>query len=121
MKICIPIKSNEGKLSKVFDHFGSAPQFMIYDISNNSIKILDNGNKDHIHGTCNPMNALDLRTIDAVVCRGMGARAILKLNEAGVKAYKTEAETAEQVVLACRENKLEEITLKTACTQHDCH
>ena len=84
MKICIPTETNEGKAAKVYGHFGSAPYFTIYDADTNSVEVIDNLNQHHSHGLCHPMNALKGKGIDIVVCGGMGARAVQKLNEEGI-------------------------------------
>ena len=32
MKVCFPVKSNEGMSSIPYNHFGSAPEFIICDL-----------------------------------------------------------------------------------------
>ncbi|HNX91571.1 MAG TPA: NifB/NifX family molybdenum-iron cluster-binding protein, partial [Candidatus Omnitrophota bacterium] len=88
MKICIPTEGNEGMNAKVYGHFGSAPFFTIVDSKSGAIEIVDNANQHHAHGMCQPMNALTGKQVDAVVTGGMGARAVQKLNEGGIKAYR---------------------------------
>jgi predicted Fe-Mo cluster-binding NifX family protein len=105
----------------VHGHFGSAPCFTVYDTEADSFEIINNSNEHHSHGLCHPMGVLDSAKIDAVLCRGMGVRAVQKLNEAGVKAYRTDAETVEQVIACYRSGSVEEITVEKACTQHQCH
>jgi len=120
MKICIPTKTQDSKNAKVYDHFGSAPYFTIYDTAANTVEIIDNANQHHIHGACQPMSALTGKKIDAVVCGGMGARAVQKLNEGGIKAYRAAGETVAEIVEKYKKNELEEITVQNACTQHGC-
>ena len=62
-----------------------------------------------------------LSSIDAVVCQGMGMRAVQKLNEANIKAYKASAETVADIIKKFKGNELEEITAQNACAQHGCH
>jgi predicted Fe-Mo cluster-binding NifX family protein len=121
MRICIPTETNEGENAKVYGHFGSAPYFTIYDTEKDSFEVIDNSNKHHTHGTCHPMGELNGKRIDAVICGGMGARAVRKLNETGIKAYITSAGTVKETVLNFRQDKLEEITSVNACSQHSCH
>ena len=121
MRLCIPTETNKGETAKVYGHFGSAPYFTIYDTEKNTVEVIDNSNQHHAHGTCHPMGALDGRNIDAVACGGMGARAIQKLNEAGIKTYRAEAGIVEDILKKYKSNKLEEITIDNACSQHDCH
>lgn len=121
MKICIPTEKNDGPNSKVCDHFGSAPFFAVYDTDTDTLKTMDNSNQHHIHGSCHPLTVLSGQDIDAVVCRGMGLRAINALNENGIKAFKATASTVEEIVDKYKKNELEEITADGACRDHDCH
>jgi len=70
---------------------------------------------------CHPLKVLEDLSLDAVICVGMGARAVQRLNEDGLKAYRTTAETAEEIVRRYREGILEEITVENACVDHHCH
>jgi len=121
MKICIPTENKEGLSAKVHGHFGSAQYFTIYDTENKTVNIIDNTNAHHSHGMCHPIGVLGTASIDAVVCQGMGMRAVQKLNETGIKAYRAVGDTVADVVKKYESNELEEITPQNACTQHGCH
>jgi len=121
MKICIPTGSREGLYAKVHGHFGSAPFFTIYDTENKSVRVVDNTNAHHSHGMCHPIGVLGTSSIDAVVCLGMGARAVQKLNEAGLKAFRASAETVAEIIEKFKAQELEEVTVENACAQHGCH
>ncbi len=121
MKLCIPTETNEGKNAKVYAHFGSAPYFTIVDTESDSVEIIDNLNQHHAHGMCQPMSALLGKSIDAVVTAGMGGRAVQKLNESGIKAYRAFAGSVDDVVSQFAKGGLDEITVENACAQHGCH
>ena len=121
MKLCIPTETNEGKSAVVYGHFGSAPYFTIVDTEKDSVEIIDNANQHHAHGMCQPMNALMGKKIDAVVTGGMGARAVQKLNEGGIKTYRAIPGTVADIVSQFTKGGLEEITVQNACAQHGCH
>lgn len=120
MKICIPTESNEGKTAKVYGHFGSAPYFTIYDTDTNTSEIIDNANQHHAHGVCQPMMSLNGKDINAVVCSGMGARAVQKFNHGGIRTYRASGGTVEQVIEQYKNSRLEELTVQNACAQHGC-
>lgn len=120
MRICIPTATDSGKTAEVYGHFGSAPYFTIYDIEKDAVEIVDNSNQRHVHGACQPMDALAGKEIDAVVCGGMGARAVQKLNEGGIKAYRAVGGTVEEIVKQYEQDELQEITAQNACEQHRC-
>lgn len=121
MRICIPTETNEGISAKVYGHFGSAPYFTVYDSEKDSFEVIDNSDQHHAHGTCHPMGALDDKNIDAVVCGGMGARAVQKLNEGGIKTYRAVVGTVGEITKKYKQGELEEITIKNSCTHHNCH
>jgi len=121
MKICIPTETKGGKQAQVFGHFGSAPYFTIYDTENDTVEIITNDNEHHSHGMCQPMSALNGKNIDAVVCGGMGMRAVQKINEGGIKAYRAVPGTVTEIVKLFAKGSLEEITAENACSHHDCH
>ncbi len=121
MRICIPTENKEGLNAKVYNHFGSAPYFTIYDTGKETFKTVNNTNVHHSHGMCHPIGVLGVSSIDAVVCRGMGSRAVVKLNAANIKAYRADGETVAEIIKKYKDNELEEITVQNACMQHGCH
>ena len=121
MRICIPTENKEGLNAKVHGHFGSAKYFTIYDTEKDTTTIIDNTNAHHSHGTCHPIGVLGTGSIDVVVCQGMGMRAVQKLNEANIKAYKAVAGNVSEIVKKYKDNELEELTVQNACAQHGCH
>lgn len=121
MKLCIPSTGKEGLSANVSGHFGSAPFFTIYDTVSQNVKAVENDNLHHSHGACQPLKALAGEEIDAVVCGGMGARAIMNLNQGGIKAYLGQAGTVQEIVEAFTRGDLVELTPVNACSQHGCH
>jgi predicted Fe-Mo cluster-binding NifX family protein len=122
MRICIPTESNEGLSAQVFGHFGSAPYFTIYDTEKEQVETVDNANAHHDHGMCHPVGALGPSKVDVVICMGMGRRAVEKLNEAGIKAYRMDGGTVAELIKKYKANRLEELTVENACGHHGgCH
>lgn len=120
MKVCFPIVKDEGMESKVYNHFGSAPYFMIYDTEKNDAKLIENQDLHHAHGMCQPLKALNGETVDAILVGGIGAGALMKLNAQGVKVYKVEKETVSQNINLIKNKKLAEFTINNSCQHHDC-
>ena len=121
MRICTPTSTGDGKTAAVHKHFGSAPYFTIFDTDTSDVEVIDNSSRDHSHGTCQPMSVLTNKKIDAVVCAGMGARAVQKLNEGGIRVYRSVLRTVAEIVEQFLKGGLEEITAENACAQHKCH
>ena len=118
MRVCFPIEEANGLESKVCGHFGSAPYFIIVDTKSNSLSILNNRDKKHEHGACNPLKALDNQKIDAIVVGGMGAGALNKINQAGVKVFRANALSVRENVALLNESNLPELTLQQCCSGH---
>jgi predicted Fe-Mo cluster-binding NifX family protein len=121
MKVCIPTLNGAGQLSEVCDHFGSAPYFTIYDLQTDEYETVNNSEHNHEHGTCHPMDSLKDKGIEAVICRGLGRRALQKLNQSGVKVFRTERSTVSDVIEDFSKGRQEEIGPESACQQHRCH
>lgn len=121
MKICIPVKENKGLDSIAYNHFGSAPFFIIYDLDSEEIKVIENGDLHHAHGMCQPLKALGGEKVDAILVGGIGAGALMKLNNQGVKAYRVANDTVLQNVELLKQNQLPEFSVNNSCRNHDCH
>jgi predicted Fe-Mo cluster-binding NifX family protein len=121
MKLCIPTQTNDGLKAEVSGHFGSAAYFMIYEIETDSYEFIPNTNSHHTHGMCQPLGVIGDKQIDAVVCQGMGMGAFQKLSSKGIKAYKVNAKSVEELIKDYKGKLLEEISLENACAGHGCH
>lgn len=120
MKICVPVEVNKGLESKPYGHFGSAPMFVVYDLEKNEITELSNNDLHHEHGKCQPLKALQGNIVDAVIVGGIGQGAIMKLNDMGVKVYKSQGETIRENLDLYKENKLQEFPSNHTCSHDGC-
>jgi predicted Fe-Mo cluster-binding NifX family protein len=120
MKLCIPTTTKDGQGAMVHEHFGSAPFFTVFDAETKAWEVIDNSHEHHAHGMCQPLASLAGRNIDVVVCGGMGARAVQKFNEAGIKVYRAVQGTVSDIARLFSEGALEEITLANSCAHHTC-
>ena len=118
MKLCIPTEDSGGLDATMYDHFGSAPFFTVVDTESEYIEPLNNRDLSHQHGHCNPVSSIESRAIDAVVCGGLGKRALARLQQAGFKVYLSRAKTVRDVVSEQRDGKLREATIEEACGGH---
>lgn len=114
MKICFPVQENNGFESKVYNHFGSAPMFVVYDPETNEVSALDNGDLNHQHGACNPAKALGGKEISAVVTGGIGQGAIMGLMTQGIAVFRAEALTVIDNLKLLKEDKLQLLS-KSVC------
>ncbi len=122
MKLTIPIVNNNGLNSQVYNHFGNAPLYLIFDSETNDFQCIENKNKERGHGQCHPVEELIQLKIDAVICNAMGLRAINNLNRLGIKVYSSNnLTTAKEIVESFRKKELPEISVKESCKKHHCH
>ncbi|MHC4509906.1 MAG: NifB/NifX family molybdenum-iron cluster-binding protein [Planctomycetota bacterium] len=120
MRICIPTVDDRGPHAELCDHFGSAAYFTIYDSQTGAYETVDNSDHDHEHGTCHPMDNLKSKGIDCVVCRGLGRRALEKLNSGGISVLRTDRSTVQDIVENFSGEKLDQIDAENACQNHRC-
>lgn len=118
MKICFPVTSNDSFESKIYDHFGSAPMFLIVDTERK--EIIEQGNQDlgHEHGRCKPLKALAGNDVDAIVVGGIGKGALSGLIQAGLKVFLSHGITIAENLAAIESGELPEMTPEMTCAGH---
>ncbi len=119
MKVCFPVQKDEGIESQVYNHFGSAPVFIMVDTEDNKVKRVDNSDLHHVHGACNPIMALGGQKVDALVVGGIGGGAMVKLNAMGVKIYGAEAGSVKKNLELLNQNKLQQLSMDHSCRAHE--
>jgi predicted Fe-Mo cluster-binding NifX family protein len=121
MKICLPTTGKNGLTEPVYNHFGSAQFFTIYDTVSKAIEIVENDNQHHSHGACQPLGVISNHNVDAVLTSGMGRRAVQLLNDDGVKVYLLDGNTVGEAIQKFEAHELVELTFENACGGHGCH
>jgi predicted Fe-Mo cluster-binding NifX family protein len=118
MKICFPVTSNDGLESRIYDHFGSAPMFLIIDTEKN--ETIEQANKDlgHANGRCKPMKAIAGKDVDAIVVGGIGKGALSGLLQSGLKVFLAESGTVAKNLAAIQSGELSEMTPEMTCAGH---
>ncbi len=119
MKVCFPVSENQGVESQVYGHFGSAPGFVVVDTTTGEITAIDNRDRIHQHGACNPVAGLAGHEVDAVVVGGIGGGALYKLNSAGLRVFQARQGTVGENVALFRANSLQEFLPGHTCGGHD--
>jgi len=118
MKIAFPTQENQGLDSRVFGHFGSAKHFLIVETRDGGLEAIENQNREHLHGQCQPLAALDGRPVDAVVVGGIGPGALHGLQAAGIRVYRgVEGSVGENLALA-QAGRLPEFSSEHTCAHH---
>jgi predicted Fe-Mo cluster-binding NifX family protein len=118
MKICFPVQNDEGLKSTVFNHFGSAPKFVVVDSDTKVVSTISNGDQHHAHGACSPMKALDNQQIDVIVVGGIGAGALTKLNQMGITVHRAQAATIDENLRLYASQTLPVYSVQSCCGGH---
>ncbi len=118
MKIAIPVADDKGLESLVYGHFGSAPTFVLVDSETMSVESVSNRDQAHAHGQCSPLKALAGARPEAVVVGGIGAGALLGLQNAGIRVYQAAGKTVAEVVALLKQGSLLGIDREHACGGH---
>jgi predicted Fe-Mo cluster-binding NifX family protein len=119
MKVCFPVQKDEGIESQVYNHFGSAPVFIVVDTEEKGVQRVDNRDLHHVHGACNPVMALGGQKVDALVVGGIGGGALMKLNAMGVKVYEAGTRTVKDNLELLRDKRLQELAMDHSCRAHE--
>ncbi len=118
MKICFPVQKDDGLDSMVYNHFGSAPVFVVVDTDTNGVASINNQDQHHTHGACNPMKALDNQKVDAIVVGGIGAGALTRLNQMGITVHRSQGETIRKNLSMVQDKSLPVLTVQGCCGGH---
>lgn len=118
MKVCFPISENKGLESQVHGHFGSAPGFVLVDTTTSEFTLINNSDRIHEHGACNPVAGLGGHQVDAIVVGGIGGGALHKLNSAGIRAFQAVGGTIAENIVLFRADGLPEYLPGHTCGGH---
>ncbi|SLM31585.1 conserved hypothetical protein [Desulfamplus magnetovallimortis] len=118
MKIVFPSNSDLGLTGTVYNHFGSAPFFVVVDAESGEFEIMTNMDKEHSHGKCQPLKALGNIAADVVVVGGIGKGALNKLISSGLKVFRSAEGTVKTNLELFQQNKLKEFKPDQLCIAH---
>jgi predicted Fe-Mo cluster-binding NifX family protein len=118
MNICIPVIEDQGVKSRISDHFGSAPCFLIVDTDSELCRSIPNRNQHHDHGMCRPLASLEGEALDGIVVAGIGMGALGKLQFAGFQVFRAEQATVEETLAAFKAGQLRPMTPGATCHHH---
>lgn len=115
MKLCVPTMDDVGLAARISAHFGSAPYFAFVDTGSEAVDVVPNAHAHHEHGSCDPLSRLSGRRVDAVVCHGLGRRALERLDAAGIPVFVTNGEDVAEAVADFASGTLQRLASNAAC------
>ena len=119
MKLCFPVEEARSLDSRVCEHFGSAPAFIVFNTETKEEKTVLNNDAHHSHGMCSPLKALAGQQVDAIILSGIGRGALMRLTEAGIKVYKAFEGTVSENLKLFELGRLPQFRPGNVCTGHE--
>ena len=112
-RIVIPVIEDSGLESRLSEHFGRAPYFMVVEIDSKgeivNIEAIPN-TSEHFGGFGRPPDKILQLRPTALITYGMGPRALSIFQQARVAVLRANAPTVREVIEAFKRNELEELT-----------
>lgn len=117
MKLAVPTQGNRGLDDQVGEHFGRVPTYTVVDTETTSVTVIPN-TSTHAGGTLHPPELLAQHNVDALLCQGLGRRAVAMFSELGIRVYIGASGTVREAIEAHTAGQLPEASAHNACTQH---
>ncbi|AEA46538.1 NifB/NifX family molybdenum-iron cluster-binding protein [Archaeoglobus veneficus] len=117
MRICIPTEGKGGLDDYVCQHFGRAASFTIYDTETGRVEVIPN-TSEHFGGVGKPPEIIARAKADVVVCGNLGPKAIIMLEQLGIKVYSGASGRVKDVVEQFLSGSFAETSVESACREH---
>jgi predicted Fe-Mo cluster-binding NifX family protein len=117
MKVCVPTYETKGLEDIVCEHFGRAPTFTILDMESGEVNVIPN-TSEHFGGIGLPPEALAKEGVHVMLCGGLGPKAVMMFEQAGIDVFVGAAGTVSNMIKAWQEGRLAEATDENACREH---
>lgn len=117
MKIGIPSMGEKGLDEQVGEHFGRVPTYTIVDLDSDEVKVVDN-TSHHMGGRGDPPEIMKQQGVCAMLCRGLGRRAIDLFQQLGIDVYIGASGSVRDTVEAFKQGQLKQATMGDGCQQH---
>jgi len=123
MKIALPTTSEAGLEADICSHFGQAAFFTIIDSDTGEVSCEANSGQHHGgEGQMTPAQVIAAMGANAVICGGLGSRAVQLFGAAGIQVFSGAQGTVEQALDAHRAGQLQEARGDGACPDGEsCH
>ena len=112
-KIVVPVADESGLNAQLAEHFGRAPYFAIVDLDEkgkvSSVRTIPNIG-EHAGGIGQTHDHILELKPNAIIVYGMGPRGLIGFQNAGVAVLRAAADTVKEVIVAYKDDKLQELT-----------
>jgi predicted Fe-Mo cluster-binding NifX family protein len=118
MRLCIPTLDDRELAAAVSLHFGNAPFFTVVDTETGRCETVGNDHARHQPGRCDAAGQLDPLAVDAVLCSGLGRRALGRLANRGLEVFLAAVPDVAAALETYRSGELEPMTDELTCHHH---
>jgi predicted Fe-Mo cluster-binding NifX family protein len=118
MRLCIPTMNERGLEAPLSAHFGSAPYYTVVETETKKVQVAANPRAEHEHGHCEPVAGIADLAPDAVLCMGLGRRALDRLQAAGIQVFVARATQVAQAVSQFESGELSPFAADGCCGGH---
>ncbi|MGM0642040.1 MAG: NifB/NifX family molybdenum-iron cluster-binding protein [Thermotogota bacterium] len=119
MKLAIPVLDNNGKDSKISEHFGHAPFFAFVDVKGNDYDVsVEENPMAESHGPGQIPNYVHEKNVDVMVVRGIGGRAIQFFQQLGIEVYRGAAGSVSEIAEEYIKGNIEDKDYEVADKHH---
>ena len=115
MKICIPIKNDQGVNSLVYKHFGTAREFIVYDTETFEVMTISNQKENHTSRMYDLLESLTNLYLDVTIVFEIGENALTQLNQAGIRVFRAAGTTIKDNVELLLSSRLIELRSNGCC------
>ena len=117
MKVCIPSMGNKGLEELIGEHFGRVPFYTVIDLETDEVTIVPN-TSHHMDGRGYPPEIMAKHQVNAMICTGLGRRAIGMFEDFGIEVYIGATGRVRDAVRAFKEGRLKKASIEDACGRH---
>ena len=116
--ICVPSLDQEGLKSKISQHFGKTPYFVLIkyeDEKIENVQVLESQAK-HTGGSMTPGEFIVSSGAKTLLCGNLGPKAVQMLQNAGIKVFIGASGTVIEALQDGAEGKLKQASMDSACS-----
>jgi len=117
MRIALPTNGDRGMEEEVCAHFGRAVTYTIYDTETKKVEVIQN-TSSHMGGMGVPPDLLHENKVDALICGGIGRKAIELFASKGIKVYCGAIDTVKDTLELFEVGAIKEASSEFACSGH---
>ena len=120
MKLCFPVLQEQGLESTIYDHFASAPVYLMIDTDTAETVGIPNCDEHAPDAGCDPYKALMNKQVGALVVGGIGDGFLEMLNILGITVLQAQSLSVKENVELFRQDALAVVDVQNSADEGRC-